>query len=112
MFATAGWIVAGGSAAAIATAAVTGLLALRRESRLSSQCDSGVCPPSFEDDVAGYDRLRIVAFTSGTVGIALAAGAWLLLTSRSSESPVVQARKGRSAEPWVGARSVGLQWDF
>ena len=70
----------------MAAAGVTGSLALDRESDLSSRCSNNLCPPSLEDRVRSYDRLRLAAFASGAIGaVALAVGGYLLSSAKRSK---------------------------
>ena len=111
----AGWIVVSGGGAALATAAVTGLLAIERESSLSSRCDATVCPSSLASDVTSYNRLRVTAVVSGAIGAAaVATGVWLLVSSHSREasSPAARPQAARHVTPWIGRHSAGLAWTF
>jgi tetratricopeptide (TPR) repeat protein len=101
---TTGWILAGAGAAAIAAAAITGGLALDRESDLEPLCPDGVCPPQLADYVQGYDRLRFTALAAGAAGLAaLAAGGYLLWRSApaGSATGVVGPAFGRAT---IGVR--------
>lgn len=103
----AGWIVAGGAAGALAVAAVTGGLAVRRGSELADDCPRDVCPSDRRDEVQKYDRLRVTAFVAG--GVAVVAGGvavWLLATAPASPSRDAVAQGGLT--PWVAADGAGL----
>lgn len=104
--AIAGWVLLGAGAAALTTAAITGGIAIDRESDLAARCSGDVCPPGFESRVASYDRLRYTAFSAGAVGaIAAVAGGWLIWTSRSPEAP-------RQLSARIGPGSVGVSCAF
>ncbi|MBN1607286.1 MAG: PEGA domain-containing protein [Polyangiaceae bacterium] len=89
-----GWAALGLGAAGVATGAVTGLIALRKKSRLDSICgpDGSGCPPGSKDDIASY-RLNVrLSYVSFAVGIASAgAGGYLLLAGNHDSSHVAAA---------------------
>jgi hypothetical protein len=87
----AGWAALGVGAAALATGTVTGLIALKRKSRLDGICgpDGSECPPSSEDDIDSY-RLNVrLSYVSFAVGVAsVGAGGYLLLAGQRDSSHV------------------------
>jgi hypothetical protein len=101
----------GVGAAGVLTGAVTGALALSKQSSLKSQCDepSHTCPSSAKADLDSGRRLVLlsnVGFGVGIVGIGIGVGA--LLWPRAE--PASQgARTGTRLRPVAGASSVGME---
>lgn len=107
------WIVTSLGASSALISAVTGVLALDRESELSVICESSVCASDFRDRVKTYDRLRYTSYATGAFGLAaLATGAWLLLSDSAEETQDSPGHVSTKATPWVGHRSAGVQWQF
>jgi hypothetical protein len=93
------------------TGAVTGIMALSKEGSL--ECPNNHCPPSEHDELDSAETLATVSTISFGVGLAGAAvGVVLLMTGGGSEaSPSAKVGPVR-AQPWFGARSLGVQGSF
>jgi hypothetical protein len=92
---SAGFVTLGFGGVALATGAITGLVALGKKQSFDSDpaCHDDLCPSSQGADVDAYNRLRVISTVGFVAGGALAgAGAVLLLTSpRSQERVSVRA---------------------
>jgi hypothetical protein len=88
---TAGFVGLAFGGAALATGAITGLVALGKKQSFDSDptCHDDLCPSSQGADVDAYNRLRFVSTATFVAGGVLAgAGVVLLLTSPRSEERV------------------------
>lgn len=104
---TLGFVVLGVGSLALATAAVTGILALERESDLSATCPDDHCPPSARSLVDTYTSLRIAAGSTLLAGAALAVtGTLLILTTPRPRSG------GAFVRPGIGAGYLSLEGAF
>jgi len=104
---TAGWIGIGVGGGALVFGAVTGILAIGKNSDLAAACDSqGNCPNGQADALAEYDALRAMSSTGLIAGAALAAiGCTLLVVAPKRES-------ARFVSPYVGWATVGVRGAF
>lgn len=104
---TIGWIALAVGGAGVATGAVSGVMAIRRNSELEKNgCTSeGHC---YDDqNLDGYRTLRTLSTVGFIVGgVGLAAGATLVLSAPS------QTKNGRSVSGYVGLGSLGLAGSF
>lgn len=104
--ATASWVLGGIGLAALATSAVTGVLALSANDAANDKCVAArsFCPdPSYEDDVA---RARTFAWIStGALAVAAGAGVAALLWPRETTRSV-----GASLSP--GRAEATVRWSF
>ena len=104
---TLGLVALGVGSAAIITGAVTGILALERESDLSAACPDDHCPPRAQSSVDTYSSLRIAAGSTLLAGAALAAtGTLLILTTPKPRSG------GAFIRPVLGAGHLSLEGAF
>lgn len=104
---TLGFVAIGVGSAALITGAVTGILALERESDLSAACPDDHCPASAQSSVDTYSRLRIAAGSTLLAGAALAVtGTLLILTTPRPRSG------GAFVRPVLGAGHLGLEGAF
>jgi hypothetical protein len=101
-----GWAVLGVGAAALVTGTVTGIIALKKKSRLDGICgpDRSECPPGSEDDIDAY-RLNVrLSYVTVAVGIAsVGTGGYLLLAGNRRSSHVAA---------WLGTDGVALSGRF
>ena len=86
---TLGWVLGGVGVAGLAVGAVTGVMVLDRKSTVDDNCDSQKrCNADGLDAADSGKTLGTVSGVSFIVGgVALAAGAWLVLSSDSQERP-------------------------
>lgn len=86
---TLGYVVGGVGVAGLAVGAVTGVMVLGKKSVVDNNCDSQKrCNQTGVDAANAGHTLGIVSTTGFIVGgVGIAAGAWLLLSSRKSERP-------------------------
>jgi hypothetical protein len=105
--------------AGLALGGITGILAIRKHSKLSTSCPSGTCGRAQEADLDAYHRLgtlSTIGFVAGGVGTA--AGVVLLLVkpeSMNANTTGKTTKKARSAvnvTPFVGLASAGLEGTF
>ena len=105
---TMAWVALGVGGAGLAVGAITGVIALNKESDFSDQCVDTRCPPSLRDEVDSFKTMRTMSSVGFIVGgIGLGAGAVLLLTA-PSEPQAAQPH----AEAWVGVGRVGVRGRF
>jgi hypothetical protein len=71
----------------IAVGAITGYLALRKHSELTSVCHGSACPPSAQSDIDTYHSLGYVSGISFGVGLAAATTGFVLLRLASPQRP-------------------------
>lgn len=82
-----GWASLGGGAVALVVSAVTGTIALKKQSHLDSVCQPG-CPASSADDIEKFRSYRTISYAAGGTALALAGlGGYLILT-RPNDAPV------------------------
>ena len=101
-----GYIALGIGGAALATSAVTGVLAIGKKSDLDDRCPNGACPPEAQSTHDSFLTLRTVStigFLAGVVGVGT--GVTLLLTA-----PKRPNRTG--VAPTLGPGYVGLSGKF
>lgn len=104
---TIGFMTIGVGGAALIAGAVTGALALGRESELSSVCPNAQCPPTQQSAIDGYQTLRVVAMSTLIGGGVLAvAGTILVLTGRPAP------RHEASIQPVIGPGYLGATGSF
>lgn len=86
---TLGWVLGGVGVAGLAVGAVTGMMVLDRKSTVDENCDSAKrCNQTGADAAESGRTLGTVSGVSFVVGgLALAAGAYFILSSDSSERP-------------------------
>jgi hypothetical protein len=101
-----GWTTLGLGIAGLATGGVAAGVAAAEFETASAGCDNNNCPPGSEDQVAGYNTLRIVSsvgFIAG--GVLAAAGITFLLTApKRSEAAFVA--------PMIGLGTLGVHGRF
>jgi hypothetical protein len=104
---TIGFVTIGVGGAALIAGAVTGALALGRESELSKVCPAAQCPPSQQPTIDGYTTLRVISMsTLISGGVLAAAGTVLVLTAGSA--PPHEA----SIRPAIGPGYLGVTGSF
>jgi len=103
---TAAWAVIGLGGAGVATGSIFGLLAIGRWSGASSECPNGICKSAADKaNFAGASTFADVSTTTYVIGgIALAAGAVLLVTAPRAVSPTGAWRFA----PMLGPGTAGL----
>ncbi len=106
---TIGFVTIGVGGVALIAGAVTGALALGRESELSSVCPDTQCLPGQQTAIDGYNTLRVVAMSTLIGGGVLAAtGTILVLTGR----PVPRHEASASILPAIGPGYLGVTGSF
>jgi hypothetical protein len=104
---TIGFVTIGVGGAALIAGAVTGALALGRESELSRVCPAAQCPPSQQPAIDGYTTLRVISMsTLISGGVLAAAGTVLVLTAGSAPSHEASIR------PAIGPGYLGATGSF
>jgi hypothetical protein len=105
--------------AGLALGGVTGVLAIRKHSQLSTSCREGTCFPPQKGELDSYHRLgtlSTIGFIAGGVGVA--SGVVLLLVKPQSTDASATGKstaKARSAlrmAPFVGLASAGVEGTF
>jgi hypothetical protein len=85
---TLGFVGAGVGTAALGVAAVSGVIALKKQSTLDSVCNPG-CPSSAADDIDAFRVNRTISYAGLAVGVlSLGVGGYFLLTSTSTPEQV------------------------
>jgi hypothetical protein len=85
---TVGFVGVGVGAAALGVAAVSGVIALKKQSTLDSVCHPG-CPSSAADDIDAFRVNRTLSYGGLAVGVlALGVGGYFLLSSTSPQGQV------------------------
>lgn len=93
----------------VGVGAITGAVALGKQSNLDGACPNSSCPAAWADYISSYNQLRAVSIVGFGVGVlGLGAGVALLLTSPSAK-PSPSARR---IEPWIGANMAGAKGTF
>lgn len=105
--------------AGLVVGGITGFLALGKKNDLKG-CEGERCPSSEQDtldDAKSMATVSTVGFAVGIVGVGV--GVVLLLTGNSTSSAGLSASKrarrspdGLQVQPWLGARSAGLNGTF
>lgn len=104
---TLGFVALGVGGLGLVTGAVTGILALQLESRLSAVCPNTRCQPGEQRTIDDYSTLRVTAGSSLLAGAALAAtGALLVLTTPR------RSARGGFVRPVIGAGYLSLEGAF
>ncbi len=108
--ATGAWIVGGIGATGLIVGTISGVLALKKASTLSSECPRGYanCPATAQSDINRLHTQELVADISLGVGLggAVITGI-ILLTSGHKETTTAPTVTG-----WLGPRSVGIGGTF
>jgi hypothetical protein len=109
---TLGFVLGAAGLASAATGVVFGIVAVNKNSRVRSLCPSDVCPGTDEKSAA-EGELRaaktdaiVSDLTIGVGALALVAGAYLVLTSRTTARPPANALR---VVPVAGAQSATVQ---
>ena len=106
---TIGFVTIGVGGAALIAGAVTGALALGRESELSSACPNTQCLPGQQTAIDGYNTLCVVAMSTLIGGgVLAAAGTILVLTGR----PVPRHEASASILLAIGPGYLGVTGSF
>jgi hypothetical protein len=98
---------------------VTGVMALSKHSKLSTDCPSGTCGRDHKDELDSYHtvgKLATIGFVVGGVGAATGV-VLLLVKPRSSGDAAAQAtrheqKRAVSLTPFVGIGSAGVEGTF
>ncbi len=120
---TAGWVVLGVGVAGLAFGGVTGALAAKKHSTLSSDCPNGVCPQSESSDLSSYHTLGTLSTVGFIAGGVLAAGGLVLVllpthdgpAAETGEKPAGSAANGRiRIQPLLAPGLLGTagEWTF
>jgi hypothetical protein len=98
---------------------ITGVLAVKKHSKLSPYCSGGVCGPDQKADLDNYHTLGTLSTIGFVVGgVGAAAGVVLLLVkppSQNNDAAGELTSKPRSAinvNPFVGLGSAGVEGTF
>jgi hypothetical protein len=106
---TVGWVAIGVGAAGVVLGAVTGGLALERNSQLAQLCGAdGFCPAGTKA-VEGYSTLQGLAGAGLIAGGLVLAGGAVLVLAAPKPAP---AAAGVRWSPWIGPGSAGLRGTF
>jgi hypothetical protein len=98
-----GWGAVGGGAAALLGAAITGKVALGKQSSLDRKCDPG-CPVGSEGEIDAFRTYRTASYVTASASVVLVGvGGYLLLTQGSS---------GAKTAVSVGGNGVTLSGRF
>jgi hypothetical protein len=103
--------------AGLALGGVTGMLAIRKHSKLSATCPDGTCFREQQDDLDQYHtfgKLSTIGFIAGGVGAAT--GVVLLLVKPPSASAsgklTAKTRSALQLTPFVGLAGAGVEGSF
>lgn len=108
----------------LAVGAVTGLIALGKNSDLKSQCKDGTCDPTLQGDVDSYKTMGTIStigFVVGIVGVGAGVVLWLTAPkenaaakgSRYATVPhPAQKQTGVKVTPFLGLGSAGVSGTF
>lgn len=96
-----GWVATGAGAALLATAGITGGLALSMDTQLADDCTEGLCIPKYHGDIDTRDNLAITSTVFFVAGGVFAAGGitLLLLGYLRDESPTESITIAPAAGP-------------
>ena len=106
------YVAFGVSAAGLAVGAISGGLALSKESDLSAVCNADHnCPSSHEDTLRAYHTfgtISAVGFAVGVAGAGVGTTLWLLNRGKGNAAPA----QGVVVHPYLGLGSVGAVGSF
>ncbi|HQP37058.1 MAG TPA: hypothetical protein PLI95_17860 [Polyangiaceae bacterium] len=109
---TLAYVAFGVGAAGLVTGAVTGVMALSKQSALESRCDTGAhaCPEDARSELDAGRRLAWVSnigFGVGIVGAGVGVAS-LLWPASNDAKPQLGRRPGLRVQPWSGTTSAGM----
>jgi hypothetical protein len=104
---TLGFVALGVGGAGLVVGGVTGALAMSQRSSLDGCVDTR-CPPSQDDDVAGYNRFRTISTIGFIGGAVLAATGLVLVISAPKRTEASRSRPSVALSPWLGGGLAGL----
>lgn len=108
---TLGFVIGGIGVAGLATAGVTGLILLSRDSKIDENCPDKRCNAEGRELIDGSQPLLIVNAVAWGVGlVGLGVGTWLVLSSDGSEPSASTTAVGPTLLP--GGAGVGLSRSF
>lgn len=105
-----GWVAVGLGGAGLIAGAVTGGLALDRQSALDEGCTDGDCPPALHEDVDAFETFRTVSAATLIAGGVLALGGLTLVLTAPSAEP--DGASAAAAALTIGADRVRLRVAF